>query len=151
MRGFAVAPMRRGTVACAILLVAAVGIYFAGFYRPGPVEVQDDFEKGFSPVWSWETRVANYSPLLATGSGLLFNGSLDRYLRALDADSGKVIWETRLPSQTIGGAITYSVNGRQYVAIASGGGPVASTQVRMTPEADMTTGNNGLYVFALPQ
>ena len=39
-------------------------------------------------VWSWETRVSNYSPILATGGGLLFNGSMDRYLRALDADKG---------------------------------------------------------------
>ena len=102
-------------------------------------------------VWSWETRVANYSPLLATGSGLLFNGGLDHYLRALDADTGQVIWQTRLPSQTIGGAITYSVNGRQYVAIAAGGGAVAGTQFSMTPEADMSSGNNAIYVFALPQ
>ena len=102
-------------------------------------------------VWSWETRVANYSPLLATGSGLLFNGSLDRYLRALDADTGQVIWQTRLPSQAVGGAITYSINGRQYVAIAAGGGAVAGTQVGMTPEADMANGNNAVYVFALPE
>jgi alcohol dehydrogenase (cytochrome c) len=102
-------------------------------------------------LWSWETRVANYSPLLATGSGLLFNGNLDRYLRAFDADNGQVIWQTRLPSQTVGGAITYSVNGRQYVAIAAGGGGVAGTQMSMTPEADMASGNNGIYVFALPQ
>src|SRR5438876_10103858 len=65
-------------------------------------------------VWSWETRVANYSPLLATGSGLLFNGGLDQYLVALDVDTGQGIRATRLPSQTIGGAITYSINGRQY-------------------------------------
>ena len=102
-------------------------------------------------VWSWETRVANYSPLLATGSGLLFNGGLDHYLRGFDADTGKVIWETRLPSQTIGGAITYSVNGRQYIAIAAGGGAVAGTQFSLTPEADMAGGNNAIYVFALPQ
>src|SRR6266568_5164082 len=102
-------------------------------------------------VWSWETRVANYSPVLATGSGLLFNGGLDHYLRALDADTGQVIWQTRLPSQTIGGAITYSVNGRQYVAIAAGGGAVAGTQVSLTPESDMAGGNNAIYVFALPQ
>ncbi len=102
-------------------------------------------------VWSWETRVANYSPLLATGSGLLFNGNLDRYLRAFDADNGQVIWQTRLPSQTVGGAITYSVNGRQYIAIAAGGGGVAGLQIGMTPEADMASGNNGIYVFALPQ
>jgi alcohol dehydrogenase (cytochrome c) len=102
-------------------------------------------------LWSWETRVANYSPLLATGSGLLFNGSLDRYLRALDADNGQVVWQTRLPSQTVGGAITYSVNGRQYIAIAAGGGGVAGTQVSMTPEAEMASGNNAIYIFALPQ
>src|SRR3989441_4699074 len=102
-------------------------------------------------VWSWETRVANYSPLLATGSGLLFNGGLDHYLRALDADTGQLIWQTRLPSQTIGGAVTYSINGRQYIAIAAGGGAVAGTQVSLTPEADMSGGNNAIYVFALPQ
>jgi alcohol dehydrogenase (cytochrome c) len=102
-------------------------------------------------VWSWETRVSNYSPLLATAGGLLFNGGLDRYLRALDADNGKVVWQTRLPSQAVGGAMTYSVNGRQYVAIAAGGGAAVGLQMGMTPEADMASGNNGIYVFALPQ
>ncbi len=102
-------------------------------------------------VWSWETRVALYSPLLATGSGLLFNGSMDRYLRAFDSDNGQLIWQTRLPSQTVGGAITYSVQGRQYVAIAAGGGAVAGIQLGLTPEADTKPGSNGIYVFALPQ
>jgi alcohol dehydrogenase (cytochrome c) len=102
-------------------------------------------------VWTWETRVANYSPLLATAGGLLFNGGLDRYLRALDADNGQVVWQTRLPSQAVGGAMTYSVNGRQYVAIAAGGGAAVGLQMGMTPEADMASGNNGIYVFALPQ
>jgi hypothetical protein len=46
--------MRRAIAGCASLLAAAAGVYFAAFYRPGPVEIQDDFEKGFSPVWSWE-------------------------------------------------------------------------------------------------
>ena len=102
-------------------------------------------------LWSWETRVSNYSPILATGSGLLFNGSMDRYLRALDADNGQVLWQTRLASQAVGGAITYSVNGRQYIAIAAGGGPIAATGLGMTPEADTPSGSNAMYVFALPQ
>jgi alcohol dehydrogenase (cytochrome c) len=102
-------------------------------------------------VWSWETRVANYSPILATGGGLLFNGSIDRYLRALDADSGQVLWQTRLPSQVVGGAVAYSVNGRQYIAITAGGGPIAAVAVGMTPEADTLSGSNAVYVFALPQ
>ena len=102
-------------------------------------------------MWSWETRVSNYSSLLTTGSGLLFNGSMDRYLRAFDADTGRVIWETRLPSQTVGAPVTYSVNGRQYVAIAAGGGNLANMQIGLTPEADTASGSNAVYVFALPQ
>jgi alcohol dehydrogenase (cytochrome c) len=102
-------------------------------------------------MWNWETRVSNYSPLLATGSGLLFNGSMDRYLRALDAESGQVLWQTRLAGQTVGAPVTYSVNGRQFLAIAAGGGNLANMQVGMTPEADTASGGNAVYVFALPQ
>jgi alcohol dehydrogenase (cytochrome c) len=102
-------------------------------------------------LWTWETPVVNYSPILATGSGLLFNGSMDRYLRALDADSGKVLWQTRLAAQAVGGTITYSVNGRQYIAITAGGGPIAALSVGMTPNADAPSGANAVYVFALPQ
>ena len=102
-------------------------------------------------VWSWETRVANYSPLLATAGGLLFNGSMDRYLRSLDIDSGEVLWQTRLPSPVLGGTITFSINGRQYIAVTSGGGAGANYQMSLTPEADAPTGANAVYVFALPQ
>ena len=102
-------------------------------------------------LWSWETRVANYSPILATGGGLLFNGSMDRFLRALDADTGQVLFQTRLPSQVVGGAVTYSINGRQYIAITAGGGPLVATLLSLTPDADMSSGSNAMYVFALPQ
>jgi alcohol dehydrogenase (cytochrome c) len=102
-------------------------------------------------VWTWETRVANYAPILATGGGLVFNGSMDRYLRALDADNGTVLWQTRLPAQVVGSPITFSVNGRQYIAITSGGGALAATQIAVTPEADTISGGNAVYVFALPQ
>jgi len=102
-------------------------------------------------VWSWETRVSNYAPILATASGLLFNGSMDRYLRALDADKGTVLWQTRLPSQVVGSPISFAVNGRQFIAITSGGGPIAATQTGVTPEADTASGANAVYVFALPR
>jgi len=103
-------------------------------------------------LWSWETRVSNYSPILATGSGLLFNGSMDRYLRAFDADNGQVVWQTRLHARAAGGAATFSINGRQYVAIAAGGGPAAiGVPLNLTPEADSANEGNVMYVFALPQ
>jgi hypothetical protein len=47
--------------------------------------------------------------------------------------------------------VTYAVNGRQYIAITSGGGPIAAAAVGMTPEADTSSGGNAVYVFALPQ
>ena len=46
--------------------------------------------------------------------------------------------------------ISFSIQGRQYIAISAGGGALASLQVGMTPEADMTPGSNATYVFALP-
>ena len=73
-------------------------------------------------LWSWETPASNYSPILATASGLLFNGGMDRYLRALDQTDGKVLWETRLGSQVFGTPVTFSVGGRQFIAVAAGGG-----------------------------
>ena len=100
-------------------------------------------------VWSWETRVSNYAPILATGGGLVFNGSMDRYLRALDADKGTLLWQTRLASQVVGAPITFAVNGRQYIAITAGGGPIAATQTMVTPDADIASGANAVYVFAL--
>ena len=69
----------------------------------------------------------------------------------LDADSGRVLWQTRLAAQAVGGTVTYSVNGRQYIAITAGGGPIAAIGVGLTPEADTTSGGNAVHVFALPQ
>jgi alcohol dehydrogenase (cytochrome c) len=126
-----------------------VGKFAAGKDKVGRIDAIS-VETG-KTLWSWETRVTNYSPVLATGGGLLFNGSMDRYLRALDADKGQVLWQTRLPSQVVGGAVTFSINRRQYIAITAGGGPIAAVGVSMTPEADTLGGGNAVYVFALPQ
>ena len=126
-----------------------VGKLAAGKDRVGRIDAIS-VETGRT-VWSWETRVSNYSPILATGGGLVFNGSMDRYLRALDADKGTLLWQTRLPSQVVGSPITFSVNGRQYIAVTSGGGPIAGSQLAPTPEADTASGANAVYVFALLQ
>ena len=126
-----------------------VGKFSAGKDKVGRIDAIS-VETG-KTLWSWETRVTNYSPVLATGGGLLFNGSMDRYLRALDADKGQVLWQTRLPSQAVGGAVTFSINRRQYIAITAGGGAIAAVGVSMTPEADTLSGGNAVYVFALPQ
>jgi alcohol dehydrogenase (cytochrome c) len=125
-----------------------VGKFAAGKDKVGRIDAIS-VETGRT-LWSWETRVVNYSGILATAGGVLFNGSMDRYLRALDAEKGTVLWQTRLPSQVVGTPITFAVNGRQYIAITAGGGPLAALQLGMTPEADTVSGSNAVYVFALP-
>src|SRR5258706_7719886 len=74
---------------------SAVGRFAAGKDKVGRIDAISA-ETG-KTVWSWETRVSNYSPLLATAGGLLFNGGLARYFRPLHADHGPGILQSRLP------------------------------------------------------
>ena len=101
-------------------------------------------------LWSWETAASNYAPVLATGGGLVFNGGMDRWFRAFDQANGKLLWQTRLGSQVSGAPVSFSIKGRQYIAVAAGGGfngPAAS----MNRAIDQAPGANMVYVFALPE
>ena len=62
-------------------------------------------------LWSWESEASNYSPVLATAGGVLFNGGMDRYFRAFDQADGKVLWQTRLGSQVFGTPVTFRIAG----------------------------------------
>ena len=101
-------------------------------------------------LWSWETKASNYSPVLATAGGLLFNGGMDRYLRAFDQTNGKVLWQTRLGSQVFGAATTFRIKGRQYIAVTAGGG-YNPHPLPLTTDIDQPSGGNMVYVFALPE
>jgi alcohol dehydrogenase (cytochrome c) len=61
-----------------------------------------------------------------------------------------VLWETNLGSAVTGYPITYSVNGRQYVAISTGSSLQTGGVNRLTPELKPGNGNN-IFVFALPR
>jgi len=102
-------------------------------------------------LWSWETKATNYAPVLATGGGLVFNGGLDRYFRAFDQADGKVLWQTRLGSHVSGAPVSFSKDGRQYIAVAAGGGFGGGNSPRLFPEIDQPSGSNMVYVFALPE
>jgi quinoprotein glucose dehydrogenase len=66
----------------------------------------------------------NYGGPIVTAGGLLFIGATnyDKKFRAFDKSTGELLWETTLPFSGNATPITYEVNGRQYVAIAAGGG-----------------------------
>ena len=69
------------------------------------------------------TGSQNYGGSVVTASGLLFIGATpDEKFRVFDIDSGEILWETRLPAAGYATPATYSVNGKQYVVIACGGG-----------------------------
>jgi alcohol dehydrogenase (cytochrome c) len=68
-------------------------------------------------------KSANWGPILTTDGGLVFSGGTnDRMFRAFDAKNGKVLWEAPTNSGIIGVPMSYSVDGRQYVAVQSGFG-----------------------------
>lgn len=100
-------------------------------------------------AWKYEQRAGLLS-LLTTGGGLLFSGDVAGRFRALDQHTGAVLWQTNLGSQVTGFPITYSVRGRQYIAVSTGHAVNTAAYLVLTPE--IRTGNqNSLYVFALPE
>lgn len=100
-------------------------------------------------MWTFDTRAAMGSPL-ATAGGLVFVGDMYRNFRALDADSGKILWEIPLSAPVTGYPISYAVDGRQYVAVAVGGRTSGSMHLaRLYPELKGAGGSNVLMVFAL--
>ena len=99
-------------------------------------------------LWRYEQRAGTTS-LLTTGSGLIFGGDTNGRFRALDQDTGAVLWEINLGSSVTGFPITYAVDGRQYVAVSTGATGTTNAQIRLTPELRPSTGNN-LFIFALP-
>ena len=57
---------------------------------------------------------------MTTAGNVLFMGGRDGQFVALDARDGKKLWETNLGPSVSAGAMTYSVNGRQYISIQAG-------------------------------
>jgi alcohol dehydrogenase (cytochrome c) len=99
-------------------------------------------------MWKHEQRAGTLS-LVATGGGLIFGGDANGRFKAYDDKTGQVLWETIVGSAASGYPITYSVGGKQYVAIITGPSLAAQTDERQTPEYTPTNAPN-IFVFALP-
>jgi alcohol dehydrogenase (cytochrome c) len=90
--------------------------------------------------------------MLPTGGGLVFAGTWDRYFRAFDDTTGEVLWETRTNNAVNSFPISYSVDGKQYIAVAVGNGSsLARSWASLTPELINPTAGSALWVFALPE
>ncbi len=80
----------------------------------------------------WEFKMSDVtdSGILTTASDLLFVGGREGYFFALNARNGSLLWKVSVGGQVSAGPMTYSLNGKQYVAISAG---------------------NALYTYALRQ
>ena len=73
-------------------------------------------------VWSKPEPFSVWSGALATAGGIVFYGTLEGYLKAVDEKTGEELYKFRTPSGIIGNVMTYAHKGKQYVSILSGVG-----------------------------
>jgi PQQ-dependent dehydrogenase (methanol/ethanol family) len=90
-------------------------------------------------AWKFDTEQPLIGGTLATAGDLVFNGEGNGYFRAFDAKTGKKLWEFQCGAGVNAPAVSYSVKGKQYIAVAAGG----NTQI------DFKRGNS-VFVFSIP-
>lgn len=97
----------------------------------------------------WQTgfKSPNYSGTLVTAGGLVFTGELTGEFIAVDANSGKVLWQFQTPSGIIGQPVTWEKDGEQYVTVTSGIGGVYIRQP--DPNLQHVPRGGSLWTFKL--
>ena len=72
--------------------------------------------------WEVATRSPMVAGVLATGGGIVFTGDAEGFFTAYETQTGKVLWNFQCGSGHHSGPITYSLDGRQYIAVCVGWG-----------------------------
>jgi alcohol dehydrogenase (cytochrome c) len=98
-------------------------------------------------VWAWTAEHPIVSSLLTTGGDVVFVGEPTGMFHALNARTGAMLWHFQTGSGIHSNPITYSVNGKQYVAVLSGWG---GWMKGFAPEMYGAPRGDALFVFALP-
>ena len=105
-------------------------------------------------LWRLDREAPLYG-MLTTGGGLLFAADTNRRFYAIDQWTGETVWQTILNGVSDMAPITYSVDGRQYIAVISPGGTVGSAshvgQLRARVPIGQRNVGHTLFVFALPE
>ncbi|HEV7138804.1 MAG TPA: PQQ-binding-like beta-propeller repeat protein [Steroidobacteraceae bacterium] len=119
--------------------------------RLHPFGVPDEARSGWvtavdaadgSVRWRYHARAPLVAGITATAGGVVFTGDIAGDFMAFDARSGRVLWRRNTGQPIGGGVISYAVNGKQYIAVASGMRSKIGWQVDSTPAK--------IVVFALP-
>ena len=90
--------------------------------------------------WSLPEQFSVWSGALSTAGDVVFYGTLEGYLKAVDAETGEELYSFKTPSGIIGNVMTYEREGKQYVAVLSGVGGWAGIGLA----AGLTNPNDGL-------
>jgi alcohol dehydrogenase (cytochrome c) len=94
-------------------------------------------------------RYPNYSETLATAGRLIFLGLLDGTVAAFDDTSLDELWKVNVGAGFCAPPMTFEVNGKQYLAIASGRSTPAKAKLVNTPELKEQRDATVLYAFGL--
>ena len=112
----------------------------------------------FDPVTGareWVYRPESGAPMsasaLATAGGIVFGGTSDRWFFALHTETGELLWKMRLNGDLSGSPVTFTVDGKQYLAVGSGGRIAQTTTLGPLVGIDIPMGSGVMWVFALPE
>lgn len=102
--------------------------------------------------WRHEEEMPVWSGTFNTAGGLVFFGTLDGYFKALDSETGEELWQFQTGSGIVSQPVTWELDGRQYIGVASGFGgavPIWGGEVYSKMRDQITQGGS-FWVFALP-
>jgi alcohol dehydrogenase (cytochrome c) len=100
--------------------------------------------------WTVNFKYPPIGSVLSTGGGLVFHGDVEGVFHAYDADTGAELWSFRTGSGIRGGPISYSANGKQYIAVPSGlGSLILGLYPALWPEVADFPAGAALFVFSV--
>jgi alcohol dehydrogenase (cytochrome c) len=99
-------------------------------------------------VWRWRNEVPMCASVLATGGDLVFAGEPTGEFNALNARTGELLWQFQTGSGHHSSPTTYSVDGRQYIAVPVGWGAWVEG---FLPGMLGAPHGDALFAFALPE